>query len=372
MSEPATPAAQWLPRADLGALLVALRRRGYRVVGPVVRDGAVAFDSIEAPADLPVGWRDVQTPGSVVLEKTEPAHYFGVTHGAQGVKPWVFAPRETLLQIEWSDAAGLRAEPVLPARERVAVIGARACDLAALAVQDRTFLHGRYPDPQYAERRAELLLVAVSCTRSVSTCFCTSMGTGPEARDGYDLALTELHDGFVVRHRTAAGDAIVRELGLSGASAAALGSERDALERCAAGMQHGMDTEGFPERLYDQLEHPRWDDVGARCLGCTSCTLVCPTCFCHDEHDEPALSGTHSLRVREWDSCFNRDHGQIHGLNFRPTIRDRYRQWLVHKLAGWIDQFGTSGCVGCGRCIAWCPVGIDIRDEVAALRGDAT
>jgi sulfhydrogenase subunit beta (sulfur reductase) len=109
--------------------------------------------------------------------------------------------------------------------------------------------------------------------------------------------------------------------------------------------------------------------VAARCLSCGNCTMVCPTCFCHDERDDPSLDGRRSLRVREWDSCFNRDHGQVHGANHRPRIRDRYRQWLVHKFAGWIDQFGTSGCVGCGRCITWCPVEIDPTEEIDAIRG---
>ena len=125
-------------------------------------------------------------------------------------------------------------------------------------------------------------------------------------------------------------------------------------------MQRRVEASDLRDLLYQNLEHPRWDDVAARCLSCANCTLVCPTCFCHDEREEPSLDGRRSLRVREWDSCFNRDHGQIHGHNFRPEIRDRYRQWLVHKLAGWVDQFGSSGCVGCGRCITWCPVGIDL------------
>ena len=245
----------------------------------------------------------------------------------------------------------------------------RACDLAGLAVQDRIFLHDRYPDPYYASRRQGLLLVAVSCTRSAPTCFCTSMGTGPEATAGYDLALTELAGGFVVRSGSEAGAALLPALPLRPAPAERLLEERRALDACAAGMERKLETADLRDLLYANLQHPRFDEVAERCLSCGNCTLVCPTCFCHDERDEPALDGSGAVRVREWDSCFNREHAQVHGLNFRPRIRDRYRQWLVHKLASWVDQFGTSGCVGCGRCITWCPVGIDLTEEVAAIRG---
>ena len=124
------------------------------------------------------------------------------------------------------------------------------------------------------------------------------------------------------------------------------------------------------ELLYRNLEHPRWEDVARRCLSCTNCTLVCPTCFCTTVEDATDLSGGHAERRRRWDSCFSMDFSYIHGGYIRPSVKARYRQWMTHKLATWIDQFGTSGCVGCGRCITWCPVGIDITAEVKAIRAD--
>jgi ferredoxin len=367
VSESAAPL--WLEREALQRLLDALAQRFGRVLGPVLRDGAVVLARVRRVADLPLGWRDRQAPGSYRLEPAGDGRAFGVVNGPGSLKPLVFASREPLLQVEiGGPREGFRARPALPEPESVAVLGVRACDLAALAVQDRIFLEDRTPDPWYAARRRGLFLVAVSCTRSVATCFCTSFGTGPEARTGFDLALTELDAGFVLRAGSAAGSALAAELQLPAAPDAALDEERGALDACAAGIGRRLETSDLPELLYANLEHPRWDEVAERCLSCGNCTLVCPTCFCHDERDEPDLSGTRSLRVREWDSCFDRAHAQVHGQNFRPRIRDRYRQWLVHKLAGWIDQFGTSGCVGCGRCISWCPVGIDLVEEVAAIR----
>ena len=357
----------WLPRADFQRLIEALGAGGRRVLGPVVRDGAIAWDEIRKPSDLPEGWREQQSPGAYRLEAAGHARLFDVVNGPASVKAFVFAPREELVTVT-REGRSFRAEARRPDAPRLALLGVRACDLAALRIQDRIFLHDRVPDPAYALRRERLLLVAVNCTRPAPTCFCVSMGTGPEAESGFDLSLTELDGGFLVRPATAAGGEIVGALGLGAAPAAAVAEERAALATCAAGMTRSLDTDDLPEMLYRNLEHPHWDAVAARCLSCGNCTQVCPTCFCHDERDEPLLDGSGSIRVREWDSCFNREHAQVHGLNFRPKIAHRYRQWLVHKLASWIDQFGTSGCVGCGRCISWCPTGIDLTQEIEALR----
>jgi ferredoxin len=358
---------RWLPRADLGRLIDGLSAAGHRVMGPVVRDGTILWDEIRCPTDLPEGWREHQAPGAYRLEKPGHHRLFDVVNGPSSLKAFVFAPREELVQISL-EGRSFRAESRRPDPPRLALLGVRACDLAGLKVQDRVFLHDRAPDAAYALRRERLFLVAVNCTRSAATCFCVSMGTGPEAESGFDLALTEFDDGFLVRAESEGGRQLVASLDLAEAPAARVGEERAALASCAAHMKRTVDTSDLRERLYRNLEHPRWEEVAKRCLSCGNCTQVCPTCFCHDQRDEPLLDGTGSLRVREWDSCFNREHAQVHGVNHRPKIEHRYRQWLVHKLASWIDQFGTSGCVGCGRCITWCPTGIDLTEEVEALR----
>ena len=360
--------AQWLPREQLQRLLDALLARGYRVLGPVVRDAALHFEEVEGAAELAVGWRDEQEPGRYRLEQTDASQWFGVVHGPGGIKRHVFAPREPLLQIEMDGPGqGFRAQALIPEPPPTALLGVRACDLAGLAMQDRIFLHDRFPDPHYAARRAGLLLIAVGCTRAVSTCFCASMGTGPAPTGHYDVALTEMENGFVARAGSDAGRDLLAALALARAGAAVLGRESDAYASCAGAMSRSLPRETLRDLLYENLSHPRFDEVAARCLSCANCTMVCPTCFCHDVRDEPSLDGTSSVRVRDWDSCFNPEHAQVHGLNFRPHVRERYRQWLVHKLASWVDQFGASGCVGCGRCISWCPVGIDLTEEVAAI-----
>ena len=262
--------------------------------------------------------------------------------------------------------------PKLPQADKVAVIGARACDLAGLAIQDRIFLNGTYQDPYYAARREGLFVIAVNCTRALSTCFCTSMDTGPRAKNGYDLALTEVDDQLVVEPGSEAGFDLLSTLSLSPASRSAIGEAAARLDACAQSQVRTLDHTRLPQALYDAHEHPRWDDVAARCLACTNCTMVCPTCFCHTVEETPDLTGQRTDHVRLWDSCFTQQHGHVYGKNIRPTIKDRYRMWLTHKLASWMDQFGTSGCVGCGRCITWCPVGIDLTEDLSALLRHST
>lgn len=358
--------AHALPKPEFQSLLDALKTGGYRVVGPVVRDGAVLWDTVERTEDLPVGWRDTQEPGQYRLEQTGDGRVFGVVHGPQSVKPLAFAPREPLLTIERA-SQGLMASPTLPRSEKVAVLGARSCDVAGLAMQDRIFLRNAYADPYYQARRDGLFLIAVNCTRALSTCFCASMGTGPRAYDAFDLALTELDHTFLIETGSRAGEEVLSLLKSLSASDKLLDESDSQINACATSQTRRLDTSAMPQALYDAHEHPRWDEVAARCLACGSCTMVCPTCFCHTVEETPDLSRERSEHTRLWDSCFTQEHGYIHGKNVRPTIKDRYRMWLTHKLAAWIDQFGGSGCVGCGRCITWCPVGIDLTEELPAL-----
>jgi sulfhydrogenase subunit beta (sulfur reductase) len=355
-----------LPAADLQRLLDTLSAKGYRVVGPIVREGSVVWETISSVSELPIGWRDQQEPGRYRLEQTGSQEIFGVVHGPQSLKPFVFAPREPLLQIKRSKD-GFTTSPTLPQPEKVAVIGARACDLAGLVIQDRIFLNETYRDPYYATRREGLFVIAVNCTRALATCFCASMETGPRAQRGYDLALTEVDKQFMVEAGSEAGRDILSTILLPAASDELISAAASSIHACAQSQIRRLDHSRLPQALYEAHEHPRWDDVAGRCLACTNCTMVCPTCFCHTVEETPDLSHQDTAHARLWDSCFTQEHGYIHGKNIRPTIKDRYRMWLTHKLASWIDQFDTSGCVGCGRCITWCPVGIDLTEELQAL-----
>jgi formate hydrogenlyase subunit 6/NADH:ubiquinone oxidoreductase subunit I len=288
--------------------------------------------------------------------------------GPHSWKKYLFPSRLTLFTLK-KVADGFETQQHQEPAPRYALLGARSCDLHAIEIQDRTFLHGPYVDPHYQARREGLFVIAVNCSQAAATCFCVSMQTGPKAQRGFDLALTELPDCFVVEVATQQGADILAGLPLREATGEDLGAAARVVRNTASQMGRHMDTSDLPELLYNNLEHPRWDDVAQRCLSCTNCTMVCPTCFCHSVEEVPDLDGQRAERVRLWDSCFNPAHSYMAGGAVRPDIRSRYRQWLTHKLASWIDQYGVSGCVGCGRCITWCPVAIDLTEEVAAIRG---
>jgi sulfhydrogenase subunit beta (sulfur reductase) len=353
----------------VGRLLAVLAQRGYRVVGPVVRDGAIVLGEVTGTTDLPAGWRDVQEPGRYRLEQSGDDELFGWAVGPASPKAEFFAPSETVWRASWRDGVPVFSVP--PAAERpVAVVGARPCELVALGVLDRVLAAGAVADDRYAARRSGAFVVAVECGRPSSTCFCASMDAGPQAETGFDLALTELMEGghrFYLRVGSEAGAELVEGVGAAPAGAADRRARTDVLEGATAHMGRRLETDGLATLLARNLEHPRWDEVAERCLSCGNCTLVCPTCFCADVKDVSEVDGTLE-RQRTWASCFDVEHSYLHGGAVRPTTSSRYRQWLTHKLSTWWDQFDTSGCVGCGRCITWCPVGIDITEEAAAIR----
>ena len=354
-----------IARDHLDQLLAAIARRGFRLIGPTVRDGVIVYDDISTSADLPAGWTDEQDGGRYRLHRRDDQALFGYAVGPQSWKKYLF-PSTSVVWRSGQGATGTEPGPPM------AFIGVRACELRAIAIQDRVFLDGQHVDPVYAGRREGAFLVAVNCGTAAGTCFCVSMDAGPKADSGFDLALTELLDGgrheFLVAAGTSRGADVLSEVAARPAGQADTRAAGLVTERTAASMGRHLDTRGIKDLLYGNFDHPRWDDVAGRCLTCGNCTMVCPTCFCFSVTEVTDLAGTRPEQQRSWDSCFTVDHSYLHGGPVRVSGRSRYRQWMTHKLASWIDQFGTSGCVGCGRCITWCPVGIDITEEAAAIR----
>ncbi|MCL5006292.1 MAG: 4Fe-4S dicluster domain-containing protein [Acidobacteria bacterium] len=360
-----------LERASLDKLFAALSKRGFRLVGPTVRDGAIVYDELKSAADLPVGWTDEQKGGTYRLKSRNDGAVFGYTAGPHSWKKFLHPPAVRLWQADRADGA-FEIKEEKPDAQKTAFIGVRSCDLHAIAVQDKVFLNGRYLDPYYQARRENSFIAAINCSQAGGTCFCVSMGTGPKAASGFDLALTEIREQerhyFVAEVGTELGAEILAELPHREVEGHEKAAADETVAKTAQAMGRQMDTTNIKELLYQNYEHPRWDQVAGRCLTCANCTMVCPTCFCTTVEDVTDLKGEHAERWQKWDSCFTRDFSYIHGGSIRATPKTRYRQWMTHKLATWIDQFGTSGCVGCGRCITWCPVGIDITEEVRAIR----
>jgi len=374
---PRIEASVVVAKPALQQILKNLQVAGFALVGPTRRDDSIQLDELAGVADLPRGWTEEYGPGHYRLKKISDTVYFAYGPGPHSWKRFLFPPRQKLFAVKRnpvpSGAEGdgqWTFEPVQETKPKYAFIGIRSCDVSAIGVLDRVFLScpPAVGDPHYARRRTSIFLLAVYCTHAAPTCFCASMKAGPQVETGFDLAFTELPDSFVVRIGSEAGAEMLAETEWTPATAFELGQARKAHQQSEREQQRQIRTDDLPKMLYDNLDHPRWEQVAKRCLSCANCTLACPTCFCSTVEDTSDLSATVCERTRVWDSCFVLDFSHVSGGNIRPATRARYRQWLTHKLASWIDQFGVIGCVGCGRCITWCPVGIDITEEVKALR----
>jgi sulfhydrogenase subunit beta (sulfur reductase) len=360
-----------IERGGFQGLLNALTERGYRVVGPTVREGAIVYDQLHAQSDLPIGWTDEQEAGTYRLKKRDDEALFGYVVGPHSWKKFLLVPELRL----WQAHRGENGFEIVETRNEVpklAFIGVRSCELHAIAIQDKVFIQGQYVDSSYARRRERVFILAVNCGQAGATCFCVSMNTGPKASQGFDLALTEvLEDGrhyFVAEAGSELGAEVLADVRHRNASEHELVTADRIVANTADHMGRQLDTAGIKELFYRNYENSRWDDVAKRCLTCANCTMVCPTCFCTTVEDTTDLTGENAERWRKWDSCFTMDFSYIHGGSVRSSTASRYRQWITHKLATWFDQFGTSGCVGCGRCITWCPVAIDITEEARAIR----
>jgi ferredoxin len=354
----------FLPRSSLQTLFTALIQAGYKIYGPRVRDGVIQFEHLDDPDSLPVGVTNDQQPGHYRLNTWESQRLFDWNHGPQTIKPLCFAPREVLWQ-EQAEPYGFKR--VLPQATPTAVIGVRACDLAALAIQDHHFELEMRPDPHYKQRRDSLLLIGIDCAHSADTCFCASTGDGPALDAGYDIGMAELDEGFLIWHRSDKGQAITDQLELQSADDGQLEAMLQATSQAAREQTRKMPVNEELQQLYKRLDHGHWDQVAERCLSCGNCTAVCPTCFCYQVEHEMALTGDMAEMVRSWDSCFSPTHSDMGHFKVRSEVKHRYRQWLTHKLAGWQVQQRRIGCTGCGRCITWCPVGIDLTQEVTAV-----
>jgi sulfhydrogenase subunit beta (sulfur reductase) len=363
-----------LAATALDPLFMSLHDAGFTIVGPTVRDDAIVLDELAAASDLPFGWGVQLEPGGYRIRRRSDGAAFGHSAGPQSWKRFLHPPREKLWSASLADGGFDAEADDDPAPPRLAFFGVRPCDLRAIAIQDQVLGSGR-GNSRYAARRAAVLIIAVNCTEPGETCFCASMGTGPGAGPGYDLALTELVTGerheFLVDVGTEAGGSVLAGVPHAPASSHTAGTARAAVAGAVERMGRSMPAAGLHELMAGSHDAARWDDVASRCLTCGNCTLACPTCFCTSVEDVTDLSGDHAERWQHWASCFDLDFSYVHGGPVRASAPSRYRQWLTHKLGTWHDQFGSSGCVGCGRCIVWCPVGIDITEEVAALQAEA-
>jgi sulfhydrogenase subunit beta (sulfur reductase) len=361
------PHSGFLARENLQQLIDVLQSQGYACVGPTVDNGNISYQTIDSIEQLPKGIEDKQAAGYYQLKQHTHSRYFAWANGSQAIKPLTFAPQEPLWRCKMDSQGNLSFDTQQVQIADMAIIGVRACDLAALQLQKQHFLQQPHIDPWFKQRLESLLIIAVHCSHPSANCFCHSTGDGPLVTHSYDLALHELEHGFVVDAATTKGQRVFNKLVVSNINETHLQEADKQIHHAISIQSRALPENDIKNHLLQQLDHPHWEKIGERCLACGNCTAVCPSCFCHQQSEELSLSDNLSTHYRQWSSCFNHDHGYLAGFNIRPSTTLRYRQWLTHKFANWHDQYGRSGCVGCGRCISWCPAGIDIIDELSVF-----
>jgi ferredoxin len=333
-----------MDQGALERLVGLLRERGYEVYAPV-KDG-------------PEGeWKAIESMEALDLAGPP----------AQGLKRLFHVPKARLVTIGRNNGT-LKVEPEQLPEKRLAFVGVHACDLAALERLDRVLMGDRFRDAQYEARRRDAFIVAFNCVEARETCFCATMETGPAVSRGHDIAITPVpeEDEYLAEAGSDRGAEAMKACGSVKAEAAWAAKARKGVERAAV-QTRCVDWRKAPAALDARREHPRWLDAAKRCMACGNCTMSCPTCFCVNTLETSSLDLQQAERWRIWDSCFNLNFTYIHGGPVRMSRQARYRHWLTHKFARWNDQFGQTGCTGCGRCIRWCPAGIDHCEELEIL-----
>ena len=362
-------------RGQLPQLITALSQRGYELIGPSRNQNAIVYTPIETIDDLPIGWTDTQEAGGYRLVKYNTPMLFNYVLGQHSWRNFLFPAIRQLWKAQRTEKSFEIQNPKSKIQNpKYAFIGVRACELNAILIQDKVFTTQPYADTYYTELRKKAFIVAVNCSVARENCFCVSMQTGPKVTPqlGFDLALTQIYDTnqhrFLIEVGSRKGAEVMNAISAQSATNIDIESAEKVVAGTIAQITRSMDTTDIKNLLYRNLEHPHWQEIATRCLTCGNCAMVCPTCFCSTVEDSTDLTGTSAERVRKQDVCFTLDFSYIHGGSVRTSPYSRYRQWMTHKLASWFDEFGTSGCVGCGRCITWCPVGIDITEEVRFFR----
>ena len=324
----------------------------FRVLGPVAaKRGQYVFAPLDRSAQLALDY------GTTMI----------------GPRSFIYPSVQPLLRIDRETNTYETIDPG-PARTQL-IFALHPCDMHAITVLDRTFL-GPNKDFYYAKRRRETYTVVLNCNRACDQGFCASMHAGPFLRltAGFDIAMTALDGEYLLEAGSKRGQALIETApGLKKTRRARLYEKSQLEQQAAASFTKSLETEGLPELLMRTFEHPVYKEVAdARCLGCSNCVMVCPTCFCYKVVDRVDFGPRIVERSRQWDACQDYGFAEVHAGNFRQPQQARLRQFLTHKLCTWVEQYGCLGCIGCGRCMTWCPTGIDITEMAKEIRRDPT
>jgi sulfhydrogenase subunit beta (sulfur reductase) len=324
----------------------------FHVLGPVAaKRGQNAFVPIESSEQLDLNYCSTMTsPRCFIYPSVQP-----------------------LLTIDRETNTYTAVDPG-PARTQL-IFAMHPCDMHAITVLDRTFL-GPFKDVYYAKRRQETVTVVLNCNKACDKGFCSSMRTGPflQIEEGFDVLMTAVDGEYVLEAGSERGrELMVGAPGVKPASRKHMNEKKRIEQTAAASFTRKLDIVGLPELLMKTFEHPVYKETAdARCLGCSNCVLVCPTCFCHKVLDKTDLDLKTVRRSRQWDACQDYNFAEVHEGNFRQPQQARLRQFMTHKLCTWVEQYGCFGCIGCGRCMTWCPTEIDITEMAKEIQRDPT
>ncbi len=320
----------------------------YQVFAPAKEEESLVLKEMQAEGDidLDIGVGPVNTKKSI--------------------KEFFFPQKERFFSYDLTKPGEME-EPVLSDKKRV-IFGVRPCDVNSISVFDAIFTSDQYPDPYYIKRRERTTIVAIGCNKPETTCFCVDTGGGPFSADGSDLLLVDLGDEYLVQVLTEKGETLVN--GSSGFSEPKSGvlQKRDGIvEEAQKAIKSDIKIKKVKGWLDNNFDAPFWDTVHEKCIGCGTCTYLCPTCHCFDILDE--TKGEKGERIRIWDSCMYPQF-TLHasGGNPRKSGKERMRQRVMHKFKYFVDNNEMVACTGCGRCVKYCPVNLDIREVLKQIQ----
>lgn len=348
--------------SDLEKLMRIIRERfGATVLGYKVESGRVVWGELRGIEDLPLGVEDLVGAG---FYRLNPGEFFRHSHFSP--KNYLHPSQQALI----AETANLELSS-LPEQgyARTVFFGIKPCDLKAISVLDALLL-GKHPI-YTARRRSVVAIVVEECTMPNKNCFCGAVASGPSASSGFDIAYTRLGAETVVfRAGSGVGIDLLNRLGLEPAGADLTSRYWEAMSRALEETRSRLHlNENYREALLKTASDERlWEVLSEKCLGCGNCNYVCPTCFCTEL--DYVVEGEVAVKLAKWTGCLLYSYGLVAGGHFRPKLFMRYRHFVLHKFVFYEKQVGRAGCVGCGRCITWCPVGLDLRTTILrALRG---
>jgi ferredoxin len=329
--------------------LVETLKPSYQVYGPVQQGDIVGFVEMSSGLELDLSFQNSRlSPKSLFLPQSQPMLEFHLDPGREDSHVLKEIPEVDTLRV---------------------VVGIRPCDAKGFQLVDANFDTQKYRDPWWVKAREATTLVGLGCAAPCSTCFCTSVGGGPFDGVGLDILLTEVDDEYVVKTLTQKGEDLVNATKAFEPADIELVERAGSVEQTAASrIISEVDTSRLLELdVLDLHEADFWEDVEFACINCGTCTFLCPTCWCFDIQDE--THGPSGIRMRNWDSCmFPLFTLHASGHNPRGEKVQRVRQRFMHKLKYYVDKYKNGvACVGCGRCVQYCPVNIDIRQVIQIM-----